>query len=115
VCPKWKAQQKILWAEVQKETGRWQSLWKIRDLFAEERFFVCLFITSKRPIRSGRYYVQSVCCLLSAQWRHVASSTLPSAQACPKNMWCTLRELQRKVSKRGGQRKVHRERTPASL
>jgi len=25
-------QQKILWAEVQKETGRWKSRWKIRDL-----------------------------------------------------------------------------------
>ena len=32
-CPKWKAQQKILWAEVRKETGRW----KIRDLLADER------------------------------------------------------------------------------
>jgi len=27
--------QKILWAEVQKETGRWKSRWKIQDLFAD--------------------------------------------------------------------------------
>jgi len=24
MCPEWKAQQKILWAEVKKETGRWK-------------------------------------------------------------------------------------------
>ena len=33
MCPEWKAQQKILWADVRKETGRW----KIRDLPADER------------------------------------------------------------------------------
>jgi len=27
VSPKWKGQQNILWTEVQKETGRWQSWW----------------------------------------------------------------------------------------
>jgi len=61
VCPEWKAQQrilfffclfitrmrpmqimargqqKILWAEVQKETGRWKSQWKVWDLPADER------------------------------------------------------------------------------
>jgi len=36
-CPEWKAQQKILWAEVRKETGRWKSRWKIRNLLADER------------------------------------------------------------------------------
>jgi len=36
-CPEWKTQQKILWAEVWKETGRWKSQWKIRDLLADER------------------------------------------------------------------------------
>jgi len=30
-------QQTILWAEVQKETGRWKSRWKIRDLLAYGR------------------------------------------------------------------------------
>jgi len=30
-------QQQILWAEVQKETGRWKSRWKIRDLLADGR------------------------------------------------------------------------------
>ena len=38
------------------------------------RFFFCLFITRMRPIRSWRGYIQSVSCLLSAQWRHAASS-----------------------------------------
>ena len=33
MCPKWKGQQKILWVEVRKETGRG----KIRDLFADVR------------------------------------------------------------------------------
>jgi len=37
VCREWKAQQKILWAEVRKETGRWKSQWKIRDLLADGR------------------------------------------------------------------------------
>jgi len=37
VCPEWKAQQKILWVEVRKETGRWKDRWKIRDLLADER------------------------------------------------------------------------------
>jgi len=32
-----KAQQKILWAEVRKETGKWKSRWKIRNLLADER------------------------------------------------------------------------------
>jgi len=36
-CPEWKPQQKILWAEVKKETGRWKDRWKIRDLLADER------------------------------------------------------------------------------
>ena len=49
-------------------------------------FFFGLFITRKRPIRSWRGYVQSVSCLLSAQCRHIASSPLPSAQACRKKM-----------------------------
>jgi hypothetical protein len=37
VCPVWKDQQKILWAEVKKEIGRWKSHWKVRDLLADER------------------------------------------------------------------------------
>ena len=37
VCPEWKMQQKILWAEVQKETGRWKSRWTVRDLLADGR------------------------------------------------------------------------------
>jgi len=37
MCPEWKAQQKILWPEVRKETGRWKERWKIQDLLADER------------------------------------------------------------------------------
>ena len=37
VFPERKMQQKTLWAEVQKETGRWKSRWKIRDLLADGR------------------------------------------------------------------------------
>jgi len=36
-CPKWQPQQKILWAEVKKETGRWNDRWKVRDLLADRR------------------------------------------------------------------------------
>jgi len=36
-CAKWRGQQKILWAEVRKKTGRWKSRWKVRDLLADER------------------------------------------------------------------------------
>jgi hypothetical protein len=37
-CPRWKPQQKILWAEVRRETGRGKKgRFKIRDLFAGER------------------------------------------------------------------------------
>ena len=30
-------QQKILWGEVKKETGKWKSRWKIQDLLADGR------------------------------------------------------------------------------
>ena len=34
VCPEWKAQQGIMWAEVLDENGRRKDRFKIRDLFA---------------------------------------------------------------------------------
>jgi len=37
VCPEWKALQKILWAVVRRETGRWKDRWKIRNLLADEK------------------------------------------------------------------------------
>jgi hypothetical protein len=37
VCPAWKEQQRTLWTEVRKETGRGKSRWKVRDLLADER------------------------------------------------------------------------------
>jgi len=36
-CPVWQPQQKIQWAEVKKETGRWSDRWKVRDLLADGR------------------------------------------------------------------------------
>jgi hypothetical protein len=36
-CPHWRAQQKILWAEVRKGAGRGKDRFKIGDLFADER------------------------------------------------------------------------------
>jgi hypothetical protein len=36
-CPRWKLQQKTLWAEVRRETGRGKNRFKFRDLFADER------------------------------------------------------------------------------
>ena len=48
MCPEWKAQQKILWAVVRKETGTWEDRWKIRDLLADERCIRAMldFLTS---------------------------------------------------------------------
>jgi len=37
VCREWRMPQKILWAEVLKETGRRKSRWKIQDLLADQR------------------------------------------------------------------------------
>jgi hypothetical protein len=36
-CAEWTGQQRILWAEVRKETGKWKSRWKVQDLLADER------------------------------------------------------------------------------
>jgi len=35
-CREWKVQQKTLWAEVQRETGRGKNCFTIRDLLADE-------------------------------------------------------------------------------
>jgi len=35
VCPEWKMQQNILWAEVLKETKKWKSRWTVQDLLAD--------------------------------------------------------------------------------
>ena len=37
MCPRWKAQQKILWTEVREGSGRGKSRFMIRDLFADGR------------------------------------------------------------------------------
>jgi len=37
VCPEWKMPQKVLWAEVLKETKRWKSRWTVRDLLTDGR------------------------------------------------------------------------------
>jgi hypothetical protein len=36
-CPRWKPQQKILWAEVRKESGRGKDRFKVWDLLADTR------------------------------------------------------------------------------
>jgi ribonuclease HI len=36
-CVEWRGQQKTLWAEVRKETGRGKRRWKVRELLADER------------------------------------------------------------------------------
>jgi hypothetical protein len=36
-CPRWKPQQRILWAKVRKFTGRGKSRFRLRDRFADER------------------------------------------------------------------------------
>jgi hypothetical protein len=36
-CPRWKLQQKPLWAEVRRDTGRGKNRFKTRDSFADER------------------------------------------------------------------------------
>jgi len=36
-CPRWKEQQKTLWREVYKETGRGKRRWRAHELFAEQR------------------------------------------------------------------------------
>jgi hypothetical protein len=36
-CPRWKAQQKILWAKVRKEAGRGKDRFKIQDHLADAR------------------------------------------------------------------------------
>jgi hypothetical protein len=36
-CAEWRGQQKTLWREVRKETGRGKRRWKVRDLLADER------------------------------------------------------------------------------
>ena len=37
MCSELEAQQKILWVEVRKESGRWKSRFTVRDLFADVR------------------------------------------------------------------------------
>jgi len=37
VCREWRMQQKVLWAQVLKETGRWKGQWKIQNLPADQR------------------------------------------------------------------------------
>jgi hypothetical protein len=36
-CAEWRGQQRTLWAEVRKETGKGKNRWKVRDLLADER------------------------------------------------------------------------------
>ena len=51
-------------------------------IYGEFFFFVYSLLACDLG-RSWRDYVLSVSCPPSAQWRHIASTPLPSAQACP--------------------------------
>lgn len=37
-CPQWRAQQKMLWMEVRRDTGMGKNRAKMRDLFVDERY-----------------------------------------------------------------------------
>ena len=52
-CPKWKQQQKTLWAEVRRDTGRGKNRFSIRDLFADERCTLAI-LSFLRATRVGR-------------------------------------------------------------
>jgi hypothetical protein len=52
-CRKWKLQQKTLWPEVQRDTGRGKNRFKIRDLFADERCTRAI-LSFLRATRVGR-------------------------------------------------------------
>jgi len=84
VCPEWKMQQKILWAEVLKETKRWKSRWTVRDLLADGRCFFCLIILAFDLCRSWRRAFCPV--FLSAVRAVAARCKLPFAlrPACPR-------------------------------
>jgi hypothetical protein len=55
-CPRWKRQQKTLWAEMRRETGRGKNRFTIRDLFADERCTrpILEFLRSKADGTEGR-------------------------------------------------------------
>ena len=55
--------------------------------------FFFLFITRVRPMEIMARLCAVRSCPLSAQWRLVASTPLPSAQACPKKERCRTKEI----------------------
>jgi len=59
-------------------------------------FFFVYSLLRMRPMEIMANYVESSSCPLFAQWCHVASTPLPSPQACPKEMWSAPRKVQRK-------------------
>jgi hypothetical protein len=52
-CPRWKLQQKNLWAEVRRDTDRGRNRFMIRDLFADERYTRAI-LSFLRATRVGR-------------------------------------------------------------
>ena len=72
--PEWKPQQKILWAEVKKETGRWKDRWKVRDLLADGRCsqavldFLLATDVGRRVPREGDGAVSAVSELEVREW-----------------------------------------------
>jgi len=54
---------------------------------------MCFFLFIHYSRATYEIMAQSVSCPLSAQWRLVASTPSPSAQACPKKMWFAPRRF----------------------
>jgi len=68
--------------------------------FCRTRIFFVYSLLACDLSRSWWDYVRSVSCPLTARWRPVASSPLPSVQSCFKKMWLAPRKLKQKRSER---------------
>lgn len=69
-CLEWKAEQKIVWAKVCKETGRWTGRWKILDRLEDGRQSGCC----RLPVHDGFGGIVPVCGgafrELCVRWEH---------------------------------------------
>ena len=91
MCPEWKVQQRILWAEVRSETGRGKDRWKIRDLLADERYgraaldFLYSTDVGRRVLAEGDDAVSAVSELEIREWleEQGAGTGEPGAEGTP--------------------------------
>jgi hypothetical protein len=68
-------------------------------------FFWFNYFSHTTYLDHGEMYVQSFSWPLSALWRHVSTSPLPYAQACPKKIESALKKRQNKNNKAKNKRK----------